>query len=105
MARFIQSVLVPAMACVAALSVQAQERSPAVSSVGTLASVCASAADLTVAQRGVVQTAAQGVVPLRQFVDRTRLIFELDMMEVTTWLELRQGCAQRVSSAATRARK
>lgn len=95
--RLVQLSILSALSGLAAAPLAAQER---FTSVGTATSACAAAADLTIAQRGVAAAAAQGVAPLRQYVARTRTIFELDMMEVAAWLEQRQGCAQPVASAA-----
>jgi hypothetical protein len=60
---------------------------------------CARAAHLSHVQRRIVEKAAQGVVALRQFVWRTRMIYQLDTMETVAWLEQRRAllaaCEQR----------
>ena len=44
---------------------------------------CAGAAHLTHVQARIVEKAARGIVPLRQFIWRTRMIHQLDLMETT----------------------
>ena len=60
---------------------------------------CASAAHLSYVQGRIVEKAAQGMVPLRQFVWRTRMIYQLDLMETVAWLDQRRArlaaCEQR----------
>jgi hypothetical protein len=60
---------------------------------------CAGAAQLSYLQSRIVEKAAQGVVPLRQFVWRTRMIYQLDTTETVAWLDHRRallaGCEQR----------
>ena len=52
---------------------------------------CAGAAHLSQLQGRIVEKAAQGVVPLRQFVWRTRMIYQLDTMETVAWLDQRRA--------------
>jgi hypothetical protein len=60
---------------------------------------CARAAHLSQLQGRIVEKAAQGIVPLRQFVWRTRMIYQLDTIETVAWLDQRRAllaaCAQR----------
>ena len=60
---------------------------------------CAGAAPLSYAQGRIVEKAAQGIVPLRQFVWRTRMIYQLDLLESVAWLDQRRAllaaCEQR----------
>ena len=60
---------------------------------------CAGAAHLSYVQGRIVEKAAQGIVPLRQFVWRTRMIYQLDTMETVAWLDQRRAllaaCEQR----------
>ena len=60
---------------------------------------CAGAAHLSSLQGRIVEKAAQGIVPLRQFVWRTRMIHQLDTMETVAWLDQRRAllaaCEQR----------
>ncbi|WP_280151712.1 hypothetical protein [Piscinibacter sp. XHJ-5] len=60
---------------------------------------CAGAAHLSHLQGRLVDKAAQGTVPLRQFVWRTRMIYQLDLMETVAWLDQRRAlltaCEQR----------
>jgi hypothetical protein len=60
---------------------------------------CSLAAHLSSLQGRIVDKAAQGTVPLRQFVWRTRMIYQLDTMETVAWLDQRRAllaaCEQR----------
>ncbi len=60
---------------------------------------CAGAAPLSHVQGRIVEKAVQGTVPLRQFVWRTRQIYQLDLMESVAWLDQRRAllaaCEQR----------
>jgi hypothetical protein len=60
---------------------------------------CVGAASLSYVQGRIVEKAAQGIVPLRQFVWRTRMIYQLDLMESVAWLDQRRAllaaCEQR----------
>ena len=63
---------------------------------------CAGAASLSHVQSRVVEKAAQGIVPLRQFIWRTRMIYQLDLTESVAWLDQRRAllaaCEQRSAS-------
>ena len=89
--------------CLAGLAVHAQ--APAGAPGSTESVVCAVADDLTSAQRGIVRSAAQGIGPLRQFVERTQLIYGLNTMEAIAWLDAhpkaRATCVVQVASAQT----
>jgi hypothetical protein len=65
------------------------------------AAECERSASLTRVQRQLVDRAAQGTRPLAQYIYRTRMIYQLDVMETVAWLdqrrELRQACGERVS--------
>lgn len=52
---------------------------------------CAGAAHLLYTQRRIADLATQGVVPLRQFILRTRMIYQLDLMEAVAWLDQRRA--------------
>ena len=60
---------------------------------------CARAAHLSSLQGRVVEKAAQGIVPLHEFVWRTRMIYQLDTLETVAWLDQRRAvltaCDQR----------
>jgi hypothetical protein len=60
---------------------------------------CAGAAHLSYLQGRIVEKAARGIVPLRQFVWGTRMIYQLDTMETVAWLDQRRAllaaCEQR----------
>ena len=60
---------------------------------------CAGAAHLTKLQGRIVEKATQGIRPLHQFVWRTRMIYQLDLMESVAWLDQRRAllaaCEQR----------
>lgn len=63
---------------------------------------CARSQRLTRVQRTVVDKATQGVRPLAQYIYRTRMIHQLDVMETVAWLdqrrEMQEACAQRVAT-------
>ena len=84
--------------CIAPLPAHAQDARLAAATAITNAE-CAGAADLSPLQRRVVEKAAQGIVPLRQFVWRTRAIYQLDTIEAVAWLDQRRAllaaCEQR----------
>ena len=52
---------------------------------------CAGAAPLSYVQGRIVEKAVQGTVALRQFVWRTRMIHQLDLMESVAWLDQRRA--------------
>jgi len=60
---------------------------------------CAGAAQLSFVQGRIAEKAAQGLDPLRQFVWRTRMIYQLDLTETVAWLDRRRAllvaCEQR----------
>ena len=53
-------------------------------------------------QRRVVEKAAQGIVPLRQYLWSTRMIHRLDVMQTVAWLDearaAEQACLERVAA-------
>lgn len=84
--------------CIAPLLTHAQATQA--STAATISSAeCAGAAHLTYVQGRIVEKSAQGIVPLRQFVWRTRMIHQLDLMESVAWLDQRRAllaaCEQR----------
>lgn len=60
---------------------------------------CARAAHHSSLERRIVEKAAQGIVPLHEFVWRTRMIYQLDTLEMVAWLDQRRAvlaaCDQR----------
>jgi hypothetical protein len=52
---------------------------------------CAGAAHLSYLEGRIVDKAARGIVPLRQFVWSTRMIYQLDLMEAVAWLDQRRA--------------
>jgi hypothetical protein len=52
---------------------------------------CAGAHRLSYLQSRIVERAAQGIIPLRQFVWRTRATYQLDLMETVAWLDQRRA--------------
>jgi hypothetical protein len=99
----ILSTLIPLTAslCIAPFLAHAQDVQVATAATVSNAE-CAAAAQLSHVQRRIVEKAAQGVVPLRQFVWGTRMIYQLDTMESVAWLDQRRAllaaCEQRVAS-------
>ena len=94
-------VAVAATLCIAPSLTQAQDVQ-VMAAVAIPNAGCAGAAGLTPLQGRVVEKAAQGIVPLRQFVWRTRNIHQLDTMQTVAWLDQRRAllaaCAQRSAS-------
>jgi hypothetical protein len=99
----ILSTLIPLTAslCIASSLAHAQDVQIATATTVSDAE-CAGAARLSHVQARIVEKAAQGVVPLRQFVWGTRMIYQLDTMESVAWLDQRRtllaACGQRVAS-------
>jgi len=94
------AVLIPLTAslCIAPFLGHAQDAQ--VTTPTTISSAeCSLAAHLSSLQGRIVDKAAQGTVPLRQFVWRTRMIYQLDTMETVAWLDQRRAllaaCEQR----------
>jgi hypothetical protein len=83
--------------CIAPLQAHAQHA--LVTTATTTNAECAGAAHLSDVQGRIVEKAAQGIVPLRQFVWRTRTIYQLDTRETVAWLDQRRAllaaCEQR----------
>jgi hypothetical protein len=68
--------------------------------VNTVSSAeCARASSLSHVQSRIVEKAAQGIVPLRHFIWRTRMIYQLDLPESVAWFDQRrallEACEQR----------
>ena len=84
--------------CIASLPAQAQDAQ--VSAATTISNAeCAGTAHQSHVQRRIIEKAAQGIVPLRQFVWRTRMVYQLDLMDTVAWLDrqraLLAACEQR----------
>ena len=94
------STLIPLAAslCIAPFLAHAQD-AQAIAAAAISNAECAGAAPLSYAQGRIVEKAAQGIVPLRQFVWRTRMIYQLDLLESVAWLDQRRAllaaCEQR----------
>jgi hypothetical protein len=60
---------------------------------------CARASSLSHVQSRIVEKAAQGIVPLKHFIWRTRMIYQLDLTESVAWFDQRrallEACEQR----------
>ena len=94
------SALIPLTAalCIAPFLAHAQDaRLTAATAISN--AECAGAARVSYVQRRIVDKAAQGIVPLRQFVWRTRMIYQLDTTDAVAWLDQRRAllaaCEQR----------
>jgi hypothetical protein len=83
-----------ALLCGASFSARASDDDTVQAAAATGAAECRAAPGLTRVERQVVDKAAQGVRPLMQFIQRTRMIYQLDAMETVAWLD-RQREAQR----------
>jgi hypothetical protein len=94
------STLIPLAASLCIVPFQAHAQDAQVSTATTIPNAeCAGAARLSSLQGRIVEKAAQGTVALRQFVWRTRMIYQLDTMETVAWLDQRRAllaaCEQR----------
>jgi hypothetical protein len=76
-------VLIPAVGHAADTLAAAGASGAACDSVGTFTSV----------QRTIVEKASQGAIPLIQYVQRTRMIHQLDLAETLAWLDERRALA------------
>ncbi|WP_280155956.1 hypothetical protein [Piscinibacter sp. XHJ-5] len=96
---FATLIAVPAALCIAPFPAHAQDAEAA--AVRTSDAGCASAATLSNLQGRIVDKAVQGTVPLRQFVWRTRMIYQLDVMDTLAWIDQRRAalaaCEQRTA--------
>ena len=84
----------PALLCGASFSARAGDDDTVQAAAATGAAECRAAPGLTRVERHLVDKAAQGVRPLMLFIQRTRMIYQLDAMETVAWLD-RQREAQR----------
>jgi hypothetical protein len=95
---FCTLITLAASVCIAPLQALAQDTQVMTASTVSQAE-CAGAAHLSSTQGRVAELATQGVVPLRQFILRTRMIYQLDMTETVAWLDHRRAllaaCGQR----------
>lgn len=96
-----RSIIVAALALLgsASLSVHAADSLQLAAASAPSAAECQRSASLTRVQRQLVDRAAEGMRPLVQYIHRTRMIYQLDVMETVAWLdqrrELRQACGER----------
>jgi hypothetical protein len=90
--------------CIAPIPALAQDVQVATATTISAAE-CAGAAHLNNMQGRIVAEAAQGIVPLRQLLWRTRMIYQLDLMETVAWLDQRRAllaaCEQRSAGTDT----
>jgi hypothetical protein len=82
------SISLAASLCIAPFPAHAQDAQAA---AATTNAECAGAANLSTLQGRIVEKAAQGLVPLRQFTWRTRMIYQLDPVETVAWLDQRRA--------------
>ena len=94
------STLIPLTAslCIAPFLAHAQDTT--VIAATTISNAeCAVPVHQSYLQRRIVEKAAQGIGPLRQFVWNTRMIHRLDLMQTVAWLDQRRAllaaCEQR----------
>ena len=87
-----------ASVCIAPFQARAQDAQVMTATTVSEAE-CAGATHLSYTKRRVAELATQGIVPLRQFIWRTRMIYQLDLMETVAWLDHRRAllaaCGQR----------
>jgi hypothetical protein len=99
------STLIPLTASLCLAPLLAHAHDAQVTKATTISNAeCAGAAHLSYVQGRIIEKAAQGIVPLRQFVWRTRMIYQLDLMETVAWLDQRRtllaACDQRSAHIA-----
>ena len=94
------STLIPLTAslCIAPFLAHAQDAT--VIAAATISNAeCAGTVHLSYVQGRIVEKASRGIVPLRQFVWRTRMVYQLDLMDTVAWLDQRRAllaaCEQR----------
>ncbi len=58
---------------------------------GVPGAACIGVGTFTSVQRTIVEKAAQGAVPLIQYVQRTRMIHQIDVAETLAWLDERRA--------------
>jgi hypothetical protein len=96
---FCTLITLAASVCIAPLQARAQDAQVMTATSTVSEAECAGAAHLSYTQRRVAELATQGIVPLRQFILRTRMIYQLDLMETVAWLDHRRAlmaaCEQR----------
>jgi len=96
---FCTLITLAASVCIAPFQARAQDAQVITAAATVSEAECAGAAHLSSTQGRVVELATQGVVPLRQFILRTRMIYQLDMTETVAWLDHRRAllaaCGQR----------
>lgn len=95
---FCTLITLAASVCIAPFQARAQDAQIMTATMVSEAE-CAGAAHLSYTQGRVAELATQGIVPLRQFILRTRMIYQLDLMETVAWLDHRRAllaaCGQR----------
>jgi hypothetical protein len=87
---FCTLITLAASVCVAPIQVLAKD-AQVIPTTTTSSSECAGAAHLSYVNGRVVELATQGIDPLRQFLLRTRMIYQLDLMEAVAWLDQRRA--------------
>ena len=87
--------------CMAPLLAQAQD-ARVIAPTMIASAECARSASLSSLQVRIVEKSVQGIVPLQQFVWRTRMIYQLDTTETVAWLDQRRAtlaaCKQRTAN-------
>jgi len=84
--------LIPLAAFLCIAPIRAHAQDAPLNAATTIANAeCAGMAHLSPLQGRIAGKAAQGSVPLRQFIWRTRMIYQLDTMETVAWLDQRRA--------------
>ena len=96
--------LITLAACVCVAPIQALAKdAEAIEIASTSAAECAGAAHLSYVHGRVAELAIQGIDPLRQFLLRTRMIYQLDLMETVAWLDRRRALLAACEERSARA--
>ena len=91
-----------ALLCSASFHARGGDDAIALAVTSTSAATCPSNAGLTSVERLVVEKATQGARPLAQFVNRTRMIYQLNAKQTVAWLDQRREAQRACSGRMTR---
>ena len=98
---FCTLITLAASVCVA--PIQALAKDSEVIRTTTTSAECAGTAHLSYVHGRVAGLATQGIDPLRQFLLRTRMIYQLDLSEAVAWLDERRALLAACEERSARA--
>ena len=98
------SLLSFAAACLLPGTARAQDDETTVAALAAASARCDRPEALSNLQRRILENSAQGMTPLIRFIQRTRMMYRLDVYETVAWLEKRRAeraaCGVAVADAA-----